>query len=181
MKILKKTINITLIVSIFLLLPIVVLTLITSRTNLISGVQSFVVLTGSMQPAIPVGSIIYTQKQTLYPEGSIVAFKSGDLTVTHRVIKVTNRDNTLYYKTRGDANNTADEKELIANDILGKQMFFLPYVGQAVMFLKTPQGFFPVVIFPIVVFIVLELWNLKKEFEKEMEKKIRSKLIINQQ
>ena len=133
-----------------------------------------------MQPTIPLGSIIYTQKKAWYPEGSVIAFKSADATVTHRVVKVTNRQNTLYYQTKGDVNNSVDQKELTANDILGKQMVFLPYAGHAIMFLKTPQGFFPLVIFPIVVFVVLELWNLKKEIERQIEKKIRNRLMINE-
>ena len=176
MKIIKKIIHVVLTIAIFVLLPAVIFTLITSKTNIIAGIQSFVVLSGSMQPTIPVGSIIYTQKESWYPEGSVISFKSGDATVTHRVVKVINRANTLYYQTKGDANSTVDGKEIITSDIFGKQVFSLPYVGRLIIFLKTPQGFFPLIIFPITVFIILELWNLKKEIEKEIEKKFKMKM-----
>lgn len=173
MKILKKIINITLIVSIFLLLPIVVFTLITSRTNLISDIQSFVVLTGSMQPKIPVGSVIYAQKQNSYNNGDVIAFGSGNNTVTHRIVNVKNDGS---YITRGDANNTNDANPVFTKDILGKQIFSLPYLGKLIIFLKTPLGFFGSIVFPITVFIVLELWNIKKEIEKEAEKRVRKDL-----
>ena len=180
MKILGKITKWVLTIAVLIILPVVVFTLITSRTNLISGIQSFVVLTGSMQPAIPAGSIIYTVKQPWYSEGTVIAFKSGDKTITHRVFKVVNKNNILHYETRGDANNTNDEKIITNDDILGKQVVHVPYFGRLVSFLKTPQGFFPFVIFPFFVFIVLELWNLKREIEKEIEKKIQSRLMINE-
>ncbi|MBI2031176.1 MAG: signal peptidase I [Candidatus Levybacteria bacterium] len=176
MKIVKKTVNVILTLGVFALIPAIVFTLVTSKTNAILGIQSFVVLSGSMEPTIPVGSIIYTQKQLWYPQGSSISFKNGNRTITHRVTKVTNRANTLYYQTKGDANNTVDEKEVIAKDIFGKQVFFLPYAGYLINFLKTPLGFFPIIIFPTVIFIVLELWNLKKEIEKQIEKKILNRM-----
>src|SRR3989344_49666 len=175
MKIFKKIIQIILTLAIFVLLPAVVFTLITSKTNAILGIQSFVVLSGSMQPAIPVGGIVYTQKQASYQKGDIVAFKSGDVNVTHRIVDV---ENDGSFVTRGDANNASDSKTVAVNDILGKELVFLPYVGNMIIFLKTPIGFFGSVVFPITVFIVLELWNLKKEIEKEIERKLQKKMQI---
>ena len=49
-------------------------------------------------------------------------------------------------------------------------------LGFFIVFLSTPQGFFPLIIFPITVFMVLELWNLKKEIEEQIEKKLLSKM-----
>ena len=173
MELIKKTIRNVLTLAVLVILPIVVFTLITSKTNIIAGIQSFVVLSGSMQPTIPVGSIVYTQKQASYQKGDIVAFKSGDVNVTHRIVDV--KDDGSFI-TRGDANNASDSKTVTVNDILGKELVFLPYIGRLIIFLKTPQGFFPLIIFPITVFIVLELWNLKKEIEKQVEKKLLSKM-----
>lgn len=159
-------------IAILIILPIVVFTFITAKINFL-GIQSFVVLSGSMQPTLPVGSVIYTQQQTTYQKGDIIAFKEGDVNVTHRIIKV-NRDGS--FSTRGDANNATDSKAVIKSNILGKNVFFLPYLGKAIIFLKTPLGFFSIVFFPISVFIILELWNLKGEIEKEAEKRFRKKL-----
>lgn len=174
MKIIKKIIYIALVIVLFTVLPVVVFTFITSKTTAF-GIQSFVVLSGSMQPTIPVGSVIYTQRQPVYQKGDIVAFKSGDITVSHRIVNA--RGNGTY-QTKGDANNTPDSKTITNSDVLGREIFFLPYIGRAVALLKTPMGFFPIIVFPITVFIVLELWNLKKEIEKEVEKKLQKKMEI---
>ena len=179
MKLSLKLVKITLTILLFIIIPFVVFTLITSKTPIIKNISSFVVLTGSMQPTIPTGSVIYTQRQPSYKKGDVVAFKSGNVNVTHRIVKVLNTDGNISYQTKGDANNTPDSKTILASEILGKQMFFIPYVGHAIIFLQTPMGFFSTVFFPIVVFIILELWNLKKEIEKEAERKFRKKLAIS--
>lgn len=175
LKRINKQVKIIITIAAFTILPLAIFTLVTSKTTAL-GVQSFVVLTGSMQPTIPVGSIVYTKKDTWYPVGSIIAFKSGDLTITHRVVKAVNRDNVLYYTTRGDANNTNDSKEVTNSDVLGKELIFIPYVGRVSMFLATPIGFFSIIFFPLSVFIILEIWNLKKEIEREVEKKLQQKM-----
>lgn len=172
MKILKTFTKGLFTIAVLIILPIVLFTFITAKTNFF-GIQSFVVLSGSMQPTLPVGSVIYTQHRTLYQKGDIIAFKRGDVNVTHRIIKI-NEDGT--FVTQGDANNAADNKTVASSDILGRETFFLPYVGRAIVFLKTPIGFFGSVVFPITVFIILELWNLKREIEKEVERKLQKKM-----
>lgn len=173
MNIVFKTTNVFLTIVILCLLPMVIFTLISSKTNAVFGIQSFVVLSGSMEPAIPVRSIVYTQKQPSYQKGDVVAFKSGDVNVTHRIVNV-NSDGS--FQTKGDANNTVDEKEITARDIFGRQLFFLSYIGQLIIFLKTPQGFFSLIFFPITMFLIIELWNLKKEIKKHFEAKVIGKM-----
>ena len=168
-----KTVNILLTIAILLILPVVVFTLVSSKTNIIYGIKSFVILTGSMEPNLPTGSVIYAKPVQNYSKGDIIAFKQADRTVTHRIVDV---KDTKTFVTKGDANTIADNDPVSSDKIIGKQVFFLPYVGRLIIFLKTPQGFFPLIIFPITVFIVLEFWNLKKEIEKQVEKKLLSRI-----
>jgi len=173
MKLIKKIILIKLTIAVLIILPIVVFTFITSKTNAILGIQSFVVLSGSMEPNVSTGSVIYAKPVQNYSKGDIIAFKQADRTVTHRIVDV---KDTKTFVTKGDANTIADNDPVSSDKIIGKQVFFLPYVGRLIIFLKTPQGFFPLIIFPITVFIVLEFWNLKKEIEKQVEKKLLSRI-----
>lgn len=163
------------VIAVLIILPVVVATLIFSKTDRL-GIQSFVVLSGSMQPTFDAGSVIYTQRQSWYPKGAVIAFKTGDVIVTHRIVNVVNHGNVLYYTTKGDANNTRDSKTITNNKILGKEFFSMPYLGRAIVFLREPLGFFGVVFFPLVVFLILEFWNLKREIEKEIEKKLQKKM-----
>jgi len=176
MKIFKKITSISLAILMFVLVPIVVFTLITSRWPMLAGMRSFSVLSGSMQPTLPVGSLIYTYPQNWYDIGSIIAFKNGDVTVTHRVVNIFNKDNIVYYETKGDANNTKDSHLVEAKSITGREIIVIPYVGRAIVFMQSSLGFFSLIIFPVVAFIVFEFWNLKKEFEKEIEKKIMNRM-----
>lgn len=175
---LKEITKIVLNVSVYLLLPLVVITLITSKISL-GGIQSFVVLTGSMSPLIPQGSVVYSQKLNDYGKGDIITFEQGGVTVTHRVVeKITENGKTLY-KTRGDANNISDSEPIPAENVVGKVELFVPEIGKLIMYLKTMQGFFTLIILPTLLFVGFELFNIRKEIEKEVEKKFLRRMNSN--
>lgn len=169
MNTIKNTVRVTITSFIFLIVPFVVFTLVTSKTDVIAGIRSFVVLTGSMSPSIPQGSIIYTRKTLNYKTGDVITFKRENNIVTHRIY---NKDSKGFtYQTKGDANNTVDSELVSSKEVLGKSIFFVPYVGILVLFLKTFPGYALFIIFPTVFFIVFELNNIRKEIMKQAEKK----------
>ncbi len=177
MKLFKKTIQILLSVFILVVLPIVIFTFITSRWAIIAGIQSFTVLSGSMQPTLPVGSLIFSQSRPTYTKGDIISFENASQqTVTHRIYSVITKDGVISYQTKGDANNAVDSSLVGTKDVIGAEIFSLPMAGYIIYFLKSPLGFFSSIIFPITVFLVFEFWNLKKEIEKEVEKKIMARM-----
>lgn len=174
----KEIIKAILNVSVFLLLPLVVITLITSRVSL-GGVKSFVVLTGSMSPLIPAGSVVYSHSQNNYGNGDIITFEQNGVTVTHRVVEKISKDNKTFYKTRGDANNITDSEPVAAENVVGKVELFVPAIGKLIMFLKTLPGFFTLIILPTLIFVGFELFNIRKEIEKDVEKKLLRRMNAN--
>jgi len=173
----KRILKFKLYVALFILLPIVVFTLLSSKTDLIPNTKSFVVLTGSMEPTLPVGSITYTQKSDTYSKGDVISFKNeSDQTVTHRVTSSTKDKKTIKYTTKGDANKSADSTLVPADKVIGKVMFTIPHIGKAINFLQTRNGFILAIILPTIFFIFLELWNIKKEIEKITEEKVLKRL-----
>lgn len=171
----KAALNVT----IFLLLPLVVFTLITSKTDVIAGIKSFTVLTGSMSPLIPQGSIVYSMKKSSYNKGDIITYEQNGVTVTHRVIEKLSENGKTLFKTRGDANNAADSQPVPAENVVGKVELFVPEVGKLTMFLKTLPGFMLFIIVPALIFIGFELFNIKRELEKEIEKKVMNRMNTN--
>lgn len=180
---------------VFVLIPIIAVTLITSRTSALGGLQSFTVLSGSMSPTIPTGSIVYTQKADRVERGDIITFKRKSINVTHRVIDITDKDGKsvsglvsplpgapmpkeIFYKTKGDANNTVDSDLVSQNDIIGKTFVNIPAIGRLTSFLKTIPGFMAFIILPTLIFIGFELWGIKKEIEKQTEKRILERLRV---
>ncbi len=100
------------------------------------GWGSAVVLSGSMEPELPVGTLILIHKENSYKAGEIVTYEDeyGNL-VTHRLVSLENGEAI----TKGDANNTEDAS-FTASKIYGKVKAVLPGVGGIILWLKTPLG-----------------------------------------
>lgn len=178
----KRILTLVLTIIFFTTLPLVVFTLITSKTPILGGIRSFVVLTGSMEPNIPQGSLIFTQPQKEYKVGDVISFNKNDVNVTHRVVDISTLEAKSWpeYITKGDANNVKDSGFILPNAILGKQIFFVPYLGKFTLFLRTLPGFILFIILPTLIFIGFELLNIKKELVKKIEKEVAEKLNLEQ-
>ncbi|MDD4849236.1 MAG: signal peptidase I [Gemmiger sp.] len=96
------------------------------------GYKPIVVLSGSMEPAYPVGSITY-YKQTAFENiavGDAITFQIGESSLaTHRVVAVNAEDQT--FTTKGDHNDTEDATPVAYTGVQGKTVkFAIPYAGQ---------------------------------------------------
>jgi len=113
----------------------------------IPGFQSLVVMSGSMEPEIKTGSVVVVKATPAYEVGDVVTFphptSPGDL-VTHRIEGF--EDELI--KTKGDANNAADNWEVRREDVQGKVAVSIPYLGYAVHFAKTQRGFVLLILLP---------------------------------
>ena len=97
-------------------------------------------MTGSMEPAMPAGSIAYvavTDPTTLV-EGDIAAFVSDGSVVLHRV--VSNHMVERYLITKGDANEKEDLDEIPYSSVRGRVERHLPVLGGLLMILSTTLG-----------------------------------------
>lgn len=115
----------------------------------ILGYNYKTVLTGSMEPAIPVGSIVITKEQSSYEIEDIISFQEEGAIITHRIISI-DRER---YITKGDANNVADTEEVQQKQILGKVILTIPLLGYLVMWLMSPVGI-------ISLFIIIGIWYI---------------------
>lgn len=108
--------------------------------NLI-GFKSMAVLSGSMEPNISVGSIVFVREveaDTL-EVGDVISYRlSGTTAVTHRINSIDPA--TQQFITKGDANESVDSAPISANQIMGKVMFHLPLLGYISIYIRTPLG-----------------------------------------
>ncbi len=137
--------------------------------------RTYVVATGSMEPTIKAGSIIVTNTMKLddLKPGEIITFKNPEnpeQVITHRIASVVTK-NPLVVKTKGDNNQQADGWEISGEDILGKHIISLPYLGRVANFIRQPAGFGLVVVLPALIIIVKQIFNIKKGIEEEIEKR----------
>ena len=105
--------------------------------SVVLGIRSYIVLSGSMEPAIPTGSVCFVNTCVNYEdvkEGDVIAFFHGGGMVTHRVLQVTEQG----LETKGDANGRSDGITTGPDNFHGKTIFHIPYVGYMVEFCKLP-------------------------------------------
>lgn len=133
------------------------------------SISAYVITSGSMQPSIPVGSIVIAQSENSYSVGDIVTFKpteNKDHNVTHRIVGYEGN----MFITKGDANQDPDLGRIESSQIAGKKVLTIPYLGYLVNFAKTPQGFVILVIIPATIIVYEELKVILREIKKTLKK-----------
>lgn len=141
------------------------------------GVTPMVVLSGSMsgdaEDHIEVGDLIFVGKAQPeeLTEGDIIAFKEGDVVITHRIIEI-RRGNGLQFITKGDANNTADATPVTEQNLVGIYRGRIPRVGEFAMFLQTPMGMLLFIGVPVLAFIIYDIIRRQRYVNQERRRRM---------
>jgi signal peptidase len=131
----------------------------------IAGWSTLVVLSGSMEPAMPVGGLAFvrpTSAADVRP-GDVVTFPRPDdpeALVSHRVIAVTQHLGEPTLWTKGDANEAADAWAVPADAAIGEVQFTVPYLGRLSRYMQTRQGYLSVLAIPALLVVVVESLNI---------------------
>lgn len=111
------------------------------------GFNVYTVLSGSMEPEIKTGSIIYVKSIDYkeLKEGDIITYMIADNTVvTHRIIEVIpdeENPDVIRFATKGDANLSPDGGDPVHyKNVIGKQVFTIPYLGYVSDYITSPPG-----------------------------------------
>ncbi|MCL5435666.1 MAG: signal peptidase I [Patescibacteria group bacterium] len=158
----------------FLVIGAIALTLILSAVPGKDTPKTFVVLSGSMEPAIKTGSVVVVWPEKEYKIGDIITFGPVTKTqppFTHRIVEIRVQSGSPVYVTKGDANESKDQREVSQNSVLGKVVFNIPYLGYAVNEAKKPLGFMVIIVVPAVIIIYDELRKIWGEFLNIRKKK----------
>ncbi len=101
----------------------------------IAGATPYTVLTGSMEPALPPGTLVVVRPVPAdeIGVGSVVTYQleSGKpIFVTHRVVSQGVGDDGMpVFQTQGDANDAPDEMWIRPLQVRGELWYAVPYVG----------------------------------------------------
>ncbi len=161
-----------------LLAYIVSMRFLPERFKDIVGYQTFVILTDSMEPTIPVGSLVVSknveENQEISPD-TIISFHvdrlGDDVIFTHYFKKkeVDESGKERYY-TQAENADRYDDYKTYREDILGTYMFHIPYAGKVVQFLQSPFALLELGIILIILLIHHLLWNkFDREEKAQME------------
>lgn len=143
------------------------------------GYKPMAVLTGSMEPNYPVGSMIYVKKTdpSTLEVGDVITYElSGDTVVTHRIVEI--HEDQQEVVTKGDANDANDGSPVSYSKIVGEAKGKIPYLGYISLNIKTPKGI--MVICGVVIAIILltfipEIFSDEEEKEKNVKSKVKKK------
>lgn len=97
------------------------------------GVQTYIVMSGSMEPEIHTGAVaLIDTTDRIAEKGDVIAYRLGEgdeeILITHRVIQKTQSG----YITKGDANETEDDREVMQSQVVGRFLTSIPKAGFAI-------------------------------------------------
>lgn len=169
---------------------VIVFQIITQGYVSVFGHSMFRVVTPSMEPEIPVGAIIISQKTDIedIKKGDIVSFVSLEAymngrVVTHRVDDVKAVNGEVCLVTRGDANNSVDAYYVTEDNLVGRIIFNTDkdnFFIKAYEFITQKQVFFLIVILPMVIIAAILLKNgisnMNEEIRRIKEETIKQEI-----
>jgi len=144
--------------------------------------DSFLVLSGSMEPLLSPGDVIFVD--AVRPEdvrvGDVVTFRAtlrpDAPLVTHRVIRIVEGERGLAFETQGDANDAPDAQLVQARQLVGRYDFHIPYWGLVFAFARTKAGYLVLFVLPGSIILVRELVRVYRELDKwDRERQERKK------
>lgn len=115
----------------------------------LAGFRTFTVMSGSMEPEYPVGSMIFVKPTNYYDLkiGDVISFVASDdkTVVTHRIaeIKVDEKDASVWrFTTKGDANEVNDSNLVHYKNVLGTPVITIPLIGYFAHDIQQPPGLY---------------------------------------
>lgn len=130
------------------------------------GLQPLTVLSGSMEPAYHVGSVIYVKKADYrkLEAGDVITFMlDEDTLATHRIVEVVPDEESpevIRYRTKGDANEAEDGRLVYYKNVVGTPVFTIPGLGYLAAFIQSPPGTYIAVSVGILLLILVFLPEL---------------------
>lgn len=121
------------------------------------------VTTDSMSPEIEGGDLVFIKKidPTAVVEDDVIAFfdpaNAEKVIVAHRVKEVFTQDGSVYFRTKGDANNVYDTLAVPAENLVGKYVFRVRGMGKVAMFMQTAYGLIISIFVPLILLLSNEL------------------------
>ena len=129
------------------------------------------VMSGSMEPTLPVGSLIVVKPSSNYQVGDVITFKNTvqgttDRTTTHRIYSTSDASGVTTFTTKGDSNESDDSNQVLLRDVVGKERLAIPMIGYLLAYTKTLWGFVLIIVIPCLVILYQEFSNLIRQLKK---------------
>ena len=140
----------------------------------------YTIISPSMTPVINVYDVVVNIRPNNEDDiqvGDIITYKSESsasygMMITHRVTEITEENGSIAYKTQGDSNSEPDSMLVSYNQIVGKEILIIPYIGKLQFLIANKKGWLLLALIPIGFFIIKDFWKILELFG--LRKKVES-------
>ena len=145
------------------------------------GLKPFVVLSGSMEPDYPTGSLIYVKEVDPFElePGDVITFMLNETTVaTHRMVGVVPDDedpSVIRFRTKGDANDFEDGTLVHYKNVIGSPVFVIPLLGYVSNYISQPPGLYIAGIGLLLVILLMFVPDILRAADKADKKAAEKK------
>ena len=132
------------------------------------GQKPLVVISGSMEPTLKVGGILYYEKIDIneFDEGDILVYQTKEHIISHRIVNI----NENGFITKGDINNSVDNYLVSDEQILGKGTnWSIPFIGYYADYIYSHKYLLYISLGVIIVDLCNDAY---KEHKKKVGKKV---------
>nr|WP_072854307.1 signal peptidase I [Lactonifactor longoviformis] len=155
-------------------IPVIIINLIlivSSYTNPeeipgVFGVKPAVVLSGSMEPTIQAGDLIFIRETdpNKLQKDDVICYLSSGKAITHRIADITTgEDGRLQFITRGDANNAEDQLPVTADQVQGIwKGGRIGGLGNFILFMQSTTGMILFIVCPLLLFFLWDIWHRRR-------------------
>lgn len=176
LKIINQLVTSLLFITLLFTLFLVISSKVTGKDANLFGYQIKTVLSGSMEPEMETGSIIFIETvgdTTRFQENDVITFLTEEnIPVTHRITEVI--DSGEQYITKGDANEAADSQPVLAENIVGTYTgITIPYAGYILSFATSKQGAALLLIVPGILLLInsfIIIWRVAQYAQNDAQK-----------
>jgi len=178
-RILRRIIDILLTIVIYNIVLVTISAMNRIEQITIFDYRAYVITTNSMEPKIKKGDVVIVkqEKEEDLKVNDIITFKKGESKITHRITSISKKDDKNLFITKGDNNKIEDTEGVTYEDILGKEVVRLPFIGKIITLLNNQ------IVFLIFIFLLLVLyfWRIVIEEKKENRREKRVEEIKKEQ
>lgn len=172
-KIAKKVIEVIAIILVYNVILIIASS--ANKMNFINifGYKSYIIKTNSMEPTININDVIITRKveRDEIKTGDVITFMQNGEVITHRITQI---DENGEYTTKGDNNNIEDTFKIDYENIEGKHVLTIPYLGKVVQALDNKIVFLIITLI-VLIFMLITIQNQEKRENRREKKEIEDR------
>lgn len=124
-------------------IPLVVLVILVIWFTIgVFPIKPIAVASGSMEKELYVGDVVIVKKCNANDivNGDIIQYQMKGYTVIHRVIEKKQKNGEYYFTTKGDNNPSEDKESVKEEQVLGKVIFKVKYLGYPSIWLNILQS-----------------------------------------